>query len=85
VLQLPTQKGEWVVCSQYRLTEEERFGGFCIFDMQFMEYGIDPSIAVRTQATAASLVQQAEATRAQLIARLNNPNPLPVPPGGAAS
>ena len=85
VLQLPTQKGEWVVCSQYRLTEEERFGGFCIFDMQFMEYGIDPSIAVPTQATAASLVQQAEATRAQLITRLNNPNPLPAPPAGAAS
>ena len=77
VLQLPTQKGEWVVCSQYRLTEEERFGGFCIFDMQFMEYGADPSVAVPTQATAASLVQQAQQTRAQLITRLNHPTPLP--------
>jgi prophage DNA circulation protein len=39
VLQLPTQAPMWVVCTQYRMTEEERFGGYCIFDMTFVEYG----------------------------------------------
>lgn len=42
VLQLPTQPPQLVVCSRYRITEEERMGGYCVFDMQFLEYGIDP-------------------------------------------
>ncbi|MEY9186424.1 MULTISPECIES: DNA circularization N-terminal domain-containing protein [Bradyrhizobium] len=42
VLQLPTQPPQLVVCSRYRITEEERFGGYCVFDMTFLEYGIDP-------------------------------------------
>jgi prophage DNA circulation protein len=39
VLQLPTQAPMWVVCTRYRMTEEERFGGYCVFDMSFVEYG----------------------------------------------
>jgi prophage DNA circulation protein len=39
-LQLPTQTWEMVVCTRYRLTEEERFGGYCTFDMTFQEYGL---------------------------------------------
>ncbi|WP_456779940.1 DNA circularization N-terminal domain-containing protein [Bradyrhizobium sp. USDA 3315] len=31
VLQLPTQPPQIVVCSRYRITEEERFGGYCAF------------------------------------------------------
>lgn len=46
MLQLPTM---WelaiagpVVCTQYRMTEEERFGGYCVFDMTFVERGVQP-------------------------------------------
>jgi prophage DNA circulation protein len=43
VLQLPTMKPFTVVCPQYRWTEEERLGGFCVFDMTFVESGTSPS------------------------------------------
>jgi hypothetical protein len=42
VLQLPTINPMMVVCPQYRWTEEERFGGFCTFDLSFVEYGVPP-------------------------------------------
>ena len=39
VLQLPTIDPISVVNPQYRWTEEERLGGYCTFDMTFVEYG----------------------------------------------
>ncbi|HEY1494059.1 MAG TPA: DNA circularization N-terminal domain-containing protein [Candidatus Solibacter sp.] len=42
-LQLPTMHPFLVMCPQYRWSEEERAGGFCIFDMLFVEYGLAPS------------------------------------------
>jgi prophage DNA circulation protein len=66
-LQLPTQPAQWVVCSQYKLTEEERFGGYCVFDMSFQEFGLDPSVAAPTQATAQNLILQSIAARQALI------------------
>lgn len=48
VLQLPSfirapRNGPLVVvCTRYRLSEEERFGGYCTFDMQFVERGVRP-------------------------------------------
>lgn len=44
VLQLPTFSNiaTVVVCTRYRLTEEERFGGYAVFDMQFVERGLRP-------------------------------------------
>lgn len=45
-LQLPTFVGRTgpmiVVCTRYRLTEEERAGGYCVFDMSFVERGKKP-------------------------------------------
>jgi prophage DNA circulation protein len=41
-LQLPTMKPMKVACLRYRLTEEERLGGYCVFDMQFVEAGAQP-------------------------------------------
>jgi hypothetical protein len=43
-LLLPTYKGKSVVvvCPRYRLTEEDRFGGYCVFDMTFLEQGAPP-------------------------------------------
>jgi prophage DNA circulation protein len=42
-LQLPTMRPMSVACQRYRLTEEERLGGYCVFDMQFVEAGTSPS------------------------------------------
>jgi prophage DNA circulation protein len=41
-LQLPTMRPMKVACLQYRLTEEERLGGYCVFDMEFVEAGASP-------------------------------------------
>ena len=49
-----------VVCTQYRMTEEQRFGGYCVFDMTFVEFGKPASVP--TAATAAQLAQQADDT-----------------------
>jgi prophage DNA circulation protein len=83
VLQLPTFKKTplYVVCSRYRVTEEERFGGFCIFDMQFVEFGFAPS---RTQPIdpTEQLKQESQKFRQTVIQTLNKPPPnrVDVPP-----
>jgi len=41
-LQLPTMRPMAVICQNYRLTEEERLGGYCVFDMHFVEAGTSP-------------------------------------------
>jgi len=41
-LQLPMMSPMIVTCSRYRLTEEERAGGYCVFDMSFVEQGAHP-------------------------------------------
>ena len=32
-----------VACERYRLTEEDRFGGYCTFDITFVEFGTQPA------------------------------------------
>jgi prophage DNA circulation protein len=41
-LQLPTLAPMLVVCTRYRLSEEQKTGGYCEFDMQFVEWGAPP-------------------------------------------
>jgi prophage DNA circulation protein len=41
-LQLPTMRPVTVICQTYRLTEEERLGGYAVFDMHFVEAGSAP-------------------------------------------
>jgi hypothetical protein len=63
VLQLPNMARAGVgdiltltaVCSGYRMTEEDRLGGFCVFDMTFVEYGL---INLTPPAPAVTLLQQ---------------------------
>jgi prophage DNA circulation protein len=43
VLQLPTIAPLMVVNPQYRWSEEEKLGGYCVFDMTFVEFGSPPS------------------------------------------
>jgi hypothetical protein len=46
ILQLPNGHGFLqpirVVCTRYRMTEEQRLGGYCTFDMAFTELGAPP-------------------------------------------
>jgi hypothetical protein len=60
----------YVVCTRYRLTEEERFGGYCTFDMSFVEYGIKPTAqgvntAAATIVASETLKQRVQAVLAQ--------------------
>ena len=72
-LQLPTQPSQQVVCPRYRLSEEERFGGYCVIDMTFQEYGLDPSVVAKV-ATAQAIAQTSEALRAQVLRTLAPPS-----------
>jgi prophage DNA circulation protein len=76
-LQLPTQAAQQVVCPRYRMSEEERFGGYCVFDMTFMEYGLDPQQLAPTIATATMIAEASEALRAQVLRATSAP---PLPP-----
>ncbi|HVG51527.1 MAG TPA: DNA circularization N-terminal domain-containing protein [Xanthobacteraceae bacterium] len=49
-LQLPLLGVMRVACTRYRITEESRLGGFCVFDMTFTEYGQAPAEGVRQSA-----------------------------------
>jgi len=62
-----------VVCTRYRLTEEERFGGFCTFDMSFVEFGLPPTPPV--PATQIQLIQQANNTYAYIVNNIANGPP----------
>jgi len=64
-LQLPTMKPMAVICQNYRLTEEERLGGYCVFDMHFIEAGTSPFKP--TAAPAAQLAQKATALETQTV------------------
>jgi prophage DNA circulation protein len=46
-LQLPLLGVLNVMCQRYRVTEEDRFGGYCVFDMTFTEYGQAPATGTR--------------------------------------
>jgi prophage DNA circulation protein len=74
-LQLPTQQLQSVVCTRYRLTEEEKFGGYCVFDMTFQEYGVDPLLMVTPPNTAQVLAGIAAQLRSQVQRALQPPNP----------
>jgi prophage DNA circulation protein len=71
VLQLPTFVGRTgpmiVVCTRYRLTEESRTGGYCVFDMQFVERGKRPF--AETPDSQNELYTQTRALREQVKKR----------------
>jgi hypothetical protein len=85
VLQLPhsarAQKGQTltmnVVCTQYRMTEEEKFGGYVVFDMMFAEYGALANVPEAS--TAAALTNAADNLYSQTTNTVNNGPPGPTP------
>jgi prophage DNA circulation protein len=65
VLQLPTIPPMLVVCPQYRWTEEQKLGGYCTFDMTFVEWG-DPPGAAPTDSRD-ELINQSQAVTARML------------------
>jgi hypothetical protein len=47
------------------LTEEDRFGGYCTFDIEFGEFGLDPQVLTMSANTAAVLNTAADTIRQQ--------------------
>jgi prophage DNA circulation protein len=76
VLQFSTQPSQTVVVARYRMTEEERFGGFCTFDITFLEYGLNPLFDPNSQVLTSAVAQQmAQAVQSQVQRSLAPPNP----------
>jgi prophage DNA circulation protein len=73
-LQLPSLPAENVVVNRYRLTEEERFGGYCVFDIDFIEFGVPPQYLTPSKNTADVLNNAADVIRAQVAAGKAGPN-----------
>lgn len=67
-LQLPTLPAENVVVNRYRLTEEEKFGGYCTFDIDFVEFGVSPQILVPAMNTLLAMQTAAATVLAQAAA-----------------
>jgi prophage DNA circulation protein len=66
-LQLPSLKPLTVVCERYRLTEEEKYGGYCVFDISFAEAGSkDAGSANTSQATIAASQEMSTTASGQL-------------------
>jgi prophage DNA circulation protein len=68
-LQLPMMRPMTVVCSRYRMTEEERTGGYVTFDMTFVELGAPPF--KQTVNATSNLIAQSEALKSQIVAVLS--------------
>jgi len=67
-LQLPFQRPLTVVCTRYRMSEEERLGGYVAFDMTFVELGAPPfQTAVSSYQ---QLLDQSQALRDNVLASL---------------
>jgi hypothetical protein len=65
-----------VVVTRYRMTEEEKFGGFCTFDITFVEYGINPLHDPNGSVLTTEIVAQAaQALRDQVQRTLQPPSP----------
>jgi prophage DNA circulation protein len=78
-LVLPTRPQENVVVTRYRLTEEDRFGGYCTFDIEFAEFGIDPQVLTQSVNTSQVLNTAADTIRSQAALGMAGANPSTTP------
>lgn len=74
-LLLSTLPRENVVVTRYRLTEEDRFGGYCTFDIEFAEFGLPPQFLTPSQNTNTVLNTAADTLRSQIQADRAGPEP----------
>jgi prophage DNA circulation protein len=70
ILQTPLLGFLKAVCSRYRVTEEDKLGGYCTFDMTFQEYGQAPSTGTRD--SAAGVYYAAEDNRKAIVDNINS-------------
>jgi prophage DNA circulation protein len=75
ILIFSTMPQESVVVTRYRVTEEERLGGYCTFDIEFTEFGLPPQYLSPSQNTNAALNGAADALRQQIKAGMAGDNP----------
>jgi prophage DNA circulation protein len=68
VLQLPFMVPVTVVCSRFRMTEEERIGGYVAFDMTFVELGTPPFVPMVD--SRQQLIEQSQNLRGQILQSL---------------
>jgi hypothetical protein len=92
VLQVQTLPPMKVWCQRFKLTEEEKFGGYCTFDCTFVEAGVE---TYPLEDTPTSVINAAAQLRNQVLAQLSGissgaiagpPPPqlfLPPPPPGS--
>jgi hypothetical protein len=66
-----------VCCTRYRMTEEERFGGYAVSDMSFVEFGAPASVPLAS--TAMQLIQQSNGTLAWVTNNITFGPPQPPP------
>jgi hypothetical protein len=73
LLQLPTATVAlppmYVVCTQHSVSEEQRLGGFCVFDMRFTEVGappFQPALDAKVQ-----MLQRSDAMRIETLRRMS--------------
>jgi prophage DNA circulation protein len=67
-LQLPTIPAEQVVVTRYRLTEDEKLGGYCVFEIEFAEAGSAPGALAPSTNTAGALSSAADSSNSQAAA-----------------
>lgn len=67
-LQLPTLASVIVACDRYRMVEETRLGGYCTFDMVFVEAG--QAIYTPPPSARETLIGRAEALTQQVMVNL---------------
>jgi prophage DNA circulation protein len=72
-LQLPSLPAVMVACDRYRLLEETRLGGYCTFDMTFVEQGEAP--AALPPSTRDLLIDQSQAMVSQVLTNLGGSTP----------
>jgi prophage DNA circulation protein len=68
LLQVQTLPSMMVWCERYRLTEEEKLGGYCVFDMTFIEAGTEP---FALDSTRTALINMSTDLRQQILASLS--------------
>ncbi len=67
-LQLPSIASTIVACDRYRMSEEQRLGGYATFDMLFVEQG---SIEIPPPSSRQTLMERADAMREQVLMNLS--------------
>ena len=87
VLQVQTLPPFKVWCQRFRMTEEQKLGGYCVFDMTFIEAGTQ---TFPLEDTSTVLINTSTALRDRVQAQLAQgaagaPTPFSIRPGGISS